>query len=136
LDKWGEPFLDAQGLAKLLLTECDILDTTADLDRSAQFYIKQKGASALLDLLHNKFNCHTIQSYHEVILSLPWKRIYTTNYDNIVEKFSENKQKLIHHYDSDNQPKGFPEKGTICYYINGRLKTASQDDLMDKIKLT
>ncbi|MBD8701625.1 hypothetical protein IFT54_17550 [Sphingomonas sp. CFBP 13714] len=39
---------------------------------------------SLYDILYNTFTVSSVLDYQKYILSLPWARIYTTNYDDMV----------------------------------------------------
>lgn len=48
-----------------------------------------KGVVPLVEELKKQFTAKSICESHEWLLSLPWKRIYTTNYDDLAELASE-----------------------------------------------
>jgi hypothetical protein len=52
---------------------------------AAQF-VDTKGEIALTDLLSEIFSAETITPDQERIVLMPWRRMYTLNYDNITEK--------------------------------------------------
>ncbi len=131
----NEAFKDATELAKLLLEKCSVTEE-ATLSHAAQYFIQELGSPALFELLLEQFTCAGVRDYHEIILSLPWKRIYTTNYDDVIDFCADSLGINIYHFSSDIEPRNFPSDGVVCHYINGRLKNGSEADLMGKIKLT
>lgn len=53
------------------------------------FSVREDGIKSLISELTNEFSTKYICKTHEWILGLPWKRIYTTNYDDLIERASE-----------------------------------------------
>lgn len=51
------------------------------LDRAAGFFIKKEGLNRLIPLLLRKLTPTAISQDMKTICALPWKRVYTTNYD-------------------------------------------------------
>lgn len=49
----------------------------------------KKGLSAFIDFLRGELECVATSDEQDTIARLPWKRVYTTNYDNIVEVSSK-----------------------------------------------
>lgn len=49
----------------------------------------KKGLHAFIDFLKDELECTSTTNEQDIITKLPWKRIYTTNYDNIVELSSK-----------------------------------------------
>lgn len=84
-------------LANRIYNGCD------DLQQAVDFFIDDKesdgldGKKELITFLEDEFNVKQITEAQKLIPSVPWKRIYTTNYDNVVEKAydKENKKKYI-----------------------------------------
>ena len=69
------------------------------------------------------------------IISLPWRRIYTTNYDNVVELAAGKIAKKIAHAtlgESANPDRAI----TQCVHLNGRLKSVAFATFARDIKLT
>lgn len=52
----------------------------------------KKGLSAFIDFLQGELECISTSETQDIIVSLPWKRIYTTNYDNAVEVSSKKQE--------------------------------------------
>ena len=55
------------------------------LDDAAEQYYDDFGADALIREIQDEYSVKSVAPYHRYIASLPWKRIYTTNYDNVFE---------------------------------------------------
>lgn len=79
---------------------CDAVGTaqTDNLNISCSKYLnhfenRDEGIISLVRELKKQFTTKSICKPHEWLLSLPWKRIYTTNYDNLAE-FASEKRKI------------------------------------------
>ncbi len=111
-------------------------DEEMQLDEAAEQFISVFGKDKLIDELHNEFTVGTITAYQSHFGEIPWKRIYTTNYDNVLEKaFSENKRKLIP-VTSSEEVRRIPKDNTLCVHLNGYIDRLSRDTLMAEFKLT
>lgn len=77
-----------------------------------------------------------VSTSHEIICKLPWKRFYTTNYDNTIERACLNVGKRTESLDLYSPPKEFLNKKNVCLHINGKVDAAITDDLKSKIKLS
>src|SRR5690349_16711887 len=74
----------AQGLAKILADEIQLKETP-NLQLASEMYVSHRGEPSLIRLLQSRFRAHSITQYQESIAALPWRRIYTTNYDDVIE---------------------------------------------------
>lgn len=95
------------------------------LDRCATFYESEKDRNTLLRMLAHRLKATQIANFQKSILSLPWNRIYTTNYDNIIRDGISGKQTMhigLNNYEALSVYSG---KKSVCYYINGYLDFAN-----------
>lgn len=87
-NEYNENFLLGAELANKISN-----DEVDNLNIASSIFIEQydnrlEGEKALVEELEKQFRCTEYMNYHEAIAKLPWTRIYTTNYDNIVENIS------------------------------------------------
>lgn len=78
-----QAMLSGGGLSKKLseaLGEDDL-----PLSISSQLYARAGLTPSLQELIRSGFTAATVEPYHRTISNLPWRRVYTTNYDNVVE---------------------------------------------------
>ena len=132
----GGEFSIATPLAHQLLAECGYDNDTNDLGQASEIYKDTKGESALIDFVRREFTAVEITPEQTVIGSLPWKRIYTTNYDNVLEiAYNRNKRRL----DSavlSHRPQDYGDKKNLCIYLNGKASSLTGQKLNDELKLT
>lgn len=107
------------------------------LETIADFYKKKKTARGLVAKLKEQYNILQIAEHHKKIMDLPWKRIYTTNYDQVVEMASQgNINGLVR--DAVILSDDFEEtnKTAICVHINGYIERLNEYKLDNEFKLT
>lgn len=107
------------------------------LETIADFYKSKKTAHGLVDKLKEQYNILKIAEHHKKIIGLPWKRVYTTNYDQVVEMASrENANGLVR--DAVILSDDFEEtnKTAICVHINGYIERLNEYKLDNEFKLT
>ncbi len=107
-----------------------------DLTFASDYFLNYRKKSDLLYLLKENFTITNNGKEHRKISSLDWKRIYTTNYDNSIEKSAQDAKKIIYSLTIDDNPKEFYKKKNCCIHINGSISSVSEDDLDTKFKLT
>lgn len=90
------------------------------LDRCAGLFEAKRLRSGLLATLARRLKVTKIAEFQETILSCPWNRIYTTNYDDIVSRANCLPKKLRRIGLDDDIPH-YTNSTIECLYINGYL---------------
>ncbi|WP_286818482.1 SIR2 family protein [Desulfobacter sp. UBA2225] len=125
----------AKELAKLICQKGGFGEDD-DLTYASDYFLNYRNKFDLLHLLKENFTITKNGKEHSIISSLDWKRIYTTNYDDSIEKSAQETQKIIYSLTIDDNPKEFYKKRNCCIHINGSISSVSEDDLNAKFKLT
>ena len=125
----------AKELAKIISRRGEF-DVDDDLTYVSDYFLTHKNKSDLLELLKETFTIEKNGQEHSKISSLDWKRIYTTNYDDAIEKSANDCHKIIYSLTIDDDPKEFYKKRNCCIHINGSISSVSENDLDSKFKLT
>lgn len=122
---------------------CDDLgiERSDNLTISASRYIEdencKKGLEKFIEFLSKELTCVETTSEQDKICKLPWMRIYTTNYDNIVE-LSSKKQGIsrasITITNTRYQRARNMEQAII--HINGFIQRLNKDSFYDEFKIT
>lgn len=128
----------ANKLKKALLRDMG-LDETLDygLEQIAEYYKNKKSDSELVLKLKEQYNVLQVAEHHKQIMMLPWKRIYTTNYDRVVEKASDEcgtgikRTAIVLSDDFEGT-----DKNNICIHINGYIEHLNEEKLNNEFKLT
>ena len=106
--------------------------TTYGLETISQYYLSKKTPETLVQKLRSCFCIKSVANHHLQIARVPWKRIYTTNYDQVAEKASEFVEKdyqinpIVLSDDFSHS-----QKDHICIHLNGyidRLNTKKLED--------
>lgn len=129
----GETLPTGFGLFTLL---SDALGLTANypLDILSREYSDKFGEHGLLTLLSDRLTASSVTISQKAIVNLPWRRIYTTNYDNVVDlcNVDTNIIRPATIRDKVNRDR----RPTQCVYLNGRLASTSIRTFHADIKLT
>lgn len=139
LNSKGEKLPSARTLSKELQRESGIseseIDENIDLGVASEFFIKEVGSSQLVSLLKEKFTVSNVLDWQKNLMSLPWSRIYTTNYDNVVELSSTLVGCHRKTIDVGVPTKDYKLSNTVIH-INGYVDNISIENLRDSTKLT
>ncbi|WP_238039285.1 SIR2 family protein, partial [Psychrobacter sp. Ps6] len=125
----------AGALAKKL---CSLskLEESDDLMFAADVAIEYIDHDSILELLKDNYTLKAVSHIHENICKLPWRRFFTTNYDNSIELASLNAGKRIESVDLSSNPTTYLRKDNVCLHINGKIEGAEPEDLISTIKLS
>lgn len=134
----GEKLCTASTLAHKLLSECGFSEDeyVDDLGQASEIYEDEKGSLGLLDFVKREFTASKLTPAQQFIATLPWFRIYTTNYDNVLEKaWLDSGKRLNTSVLSDRQTM-YQDKRTLCVCLNGSVTRLSEEKMTEEIKLT
>ena len=131
----GDKFLTGTQLANYLTETLVPSSDPVDLSRSAKRYLKKYGSDKLIKELQDLFTVKDIAESHKIIANVPWKRIYTTNYDNVIERASASNGKKIIPVTLDKDPRDYSQSN-ICLHINGYIDELTSNTLESSFKLT
>ncbi|WP_343632467.1 SIR2 family protein [Fluviicola sp.] len=129
-------FLLGSGLSNLLYQECGITEHDNDLKSASELFLDDRGEHELIEILKREFTLKTITEDHSLIGTLPWKRIYTTNYDQILEHSyiaAGNLLTPVSLIDKIDQYKDFRK---LCVHLNGYIDSLTPNSLNHEFKLT
>lgn len=99
-----------------------------DLDTAAEEFEKSRGQDETIVALHANFRAKSYTSDQAVIVTQPWRRIYTTNYDDVIELIcSDIRKPLTKHSVGD--PVSEPMPGTTqLLHVYGDIQRASSHE--------
>ncbi|WP_407222115.1 SIR2 family protein [Enterobacter roggenkampii] len=112
------------------------LEESEDLMFAADVAVEYIDRNSVLDLLKDNYTLSSVSSSHEDICKLPWRKFFTTNYDNSIELACLNVGKRIESVDLSYKPTSYLKKNNVCLHINGKIEGAEPEDLLSKIKLS
>lgn len=126
----NDPLPVGNELAAEMCKELKLENHNYNLTTIAGHFKRKKGAHELINFLKRKLTAHTIPSSLTNLISLPWRRIYTTNYDNIIESTIKSSNVFSINDDTKNIVRG------ACIHLNGRLSDVSLTSLDHDLVLT
>jgi hypothetical protein len=138
---WGaislanEPFLLGAGLGKALADEAGI-PSDFTLEDISDIYASKFGSAALLHKLRNWYVAKSVTKSQKELAKLPWRRVYTTNYDDVFERAcAEIGKDVLSNVGTDTVGK-VAKNGLTCVHLNGFIWTATEASLSHELKLT
>lgn len=132
----NKDFPTGRTLAKILYAAAGGKAIVDDLAKASSAFLKKKSASELVEMLVNTFTTKTITKEQERISEIPWRIIFTTNYDDIIETAFKQNGINIKSITADMDSHEYTSKKTICVHINGFIKMLTEASLDDSFKLT
>lgn len=130
----NKPFLQGKKLSKHFANLAGITHM-ASLEDASEAFIDKYGKSKLIAEIQNEFTAKKIASQHQELGAMPWKILYTTNYDNVLEEaFKKNSKNLVTVTASDN-PMEIPREQTLCIHLNGFVGRLNLDNVGKELKL-
>lgn len=91
---------------------------------------------ALLEVLKNEFSAKNISDAQRQILRYPWKRIYTTNYDDVAEFARSPDGSIPESFTRDRMPLNFEAPTRQIIHLNGFVGDLSSNTQVDDFALT
>lgn len=130
-----KPFLKSYELAKYLADKSGITGTVPSLDDTADAFIEMHGEEALIGEIQNEYTSKVITDTHIQLGNLPWKSVYTTNYDDVIEEaYKANSRNIIPITASDD-PFRTSKKQALCIHLNGYVHKLNLDTICTELKL-
>lgn len=125
-------------LSKALLSECGIKQDGVSLTKASTVYIERQGADRMTQFLKKEFCVSSISPDHEYLLGYKWLRVYTTNYDDIIELGYAKNRKTSTPVTLSSNYQEFRSKmpNDLIVHLNGYIRTLSSDKLNNEFKLT
>lgn len=135
----GGEFPTSNQLKEKLEQLLDVENSGQDIDALANILIEddEYDVNSLINMLEQNFKIGKNENLeiHEQILKLPWKRIYTVNYDDVVETISGNiginrKSITLNQRVKDNINKN------LIIHLNGSINNLTNSTLLSEFKLS
>ncbi len=131
-----KPLLLGAGLTDLLYKKCGIHEHDNDLKGASELFLDEFGTHDLIELLKNEFTVNSITDSQALIGTLPWKRAYTTNYDNILEIAYTKAGKLLTPISLTDHIDQYKDFRKLSIHLNGHLNNLTPNSLNRDFKLT
>lgn len=123
---------DARKFAKTL-TEMVGSNGEYDLPVIGQYFLSKKGENNLVSVLSKTFTTRNVQSFHKEVAKIPWRRVYTTNYDDCFEFSALQNGDDWLPVTLETPPSG---RKNLCVHINGHISNLTIKSLSAQLKLS
>jgi len=99
----------------------------------AEYFVKKKGEHDLVRVLLETFSIASVAKHHIDLAQIPWRRVYTTNYDNCFELAASSSNIEWTPLTTDAIPQPTSRR---CVHINGHISHLTIETLRKQVKLT
>jgi hypothetical protein len=131
----GETFKNGSQLAAHFAKKTGLPDSTG-LEDAAEEFLTHHGSNAMMDELKQEFSAKQVSPSHVQIAKVPWRRIYTTNYDNVIETACSQSGRPVFSTTLSDDIRAAPKDRMLCVHLNGYIDRLSRDTVTAEIKLT
>ena len=94
------------------------------------------GISRMIDFLKSRLICTQVSDEQLTIVKLPWIRIYTTNYDNIVEIASKVSKIYRESITATTEKPKIENLSGAIIHMNGSIQTVTEKNFFNDFKIT
>lgn len=132
----GKEPLGAKKLSQTL-SEIAGIPTNDDLMFTSDYFLSKHSSVELIKILKDNYTLTSTSLTQNEICSLPWLRVYTTNYDLSVEMASNHSGRrvetidILHSYGEASQ-----QKSPLCVHLNGSINSLDSESLNQSFKLS
>lgn len=106
------------------------------LPHIADEFASAKGDDALVHELNEEFSARDVAAEQVRLAAQPWRRIYTTNYDNVLETAAARAGQKLVPITTGDDIRNLPKHDTLCVHLNGFVDRLSRDSIQRELKLT
>ncbi len=112
------------------------LEAGTPLDDATDEFLQRFGAERLIKELEMEFTASRISKTHLQFARVPWKRIYTTNYDNVLEHSFAQTQQRLRAVTLSEPISDTPKDSAWCVHLNGFIGKLTLKNVSSEVKLT
>jgi hypothetical protein len=112
------------------------LPSSVGLEELADEVLRKRGVDFLVDELQQEFTVRDLAPFHKEVAAVPWKRIYTTNYDDVIERSFAECGLPLHSVTLSDNVLNFPKDKPLCVHLNGSIRKINRENVTSEIKLT
>lgn len=111
-------------------------DNEGILEDAADEFIETLGEYKLVDFLKKEFTVNAYSKEQEIIAKCKWGRIYTTNYDNTIEKINQDNGRILTPVTLSSSLREYHDKSNTVIHLNGSVSDLTSNSLSEEFKLT
>lgn len=132
----GSAPLSGRALAKKLYNDVGVDTDDYNLALASQMFVRTRSLQELSKLVRDMFLIRTPADYHVPVASINWRRVYTTNYDNLFELSANQAGRAVTPVVLTDPPEKYLSESNVCVHINGHIEKMTSSDLNSQFKLT
>jgi len=106
------------------------------LEEVSSYFIEDKGVDCVINFLKEQYQIVSFDDFYNAFILSPWRRIYTTNYDNLIDQILKTNKPKAEIKTSENLTKEVINLHGLCLHINGSIDTINRRNIHDFFKLT
>jgi hypothetical protein len=106
-----------------------------DLKYASEYCLRNGHAKRLMRFLSHKFTIKEATKAHKSVSRAPWRRVYTTNYDNCFELAARNAGRPVVGLTTIDAVDEYVKRKDICIHINGYIDRLTEESLNADFKL-
>jgi hypothetical protein len=107
-----------------------------DLEFASDRFVEERSEHSLIQTLKHHFTIKEFPAFYRQLLALDWRRIYTTNYDNLIERVKADLGVSVTPVTLADNPIQFKDKRNLCIHLNGFIDRLTPETLGQEFKLT
>lgn len=111
-------------------------DTGIALETISGQFLDERGPDALCEEIKRLFTVKTVRPEQVDVASAPWHRVYTTNYDDVLEVCLRGGSKRPDSLTRTNAVRDAPAEGLTIIHLNGYVQAISPTNVRKEILLT
>ena len=138
VNREGHPLKTGPELAGYLAALSDLPEMTT-LEDAAEEFISIYGENELVRVIKDEFTVGSVTAAQEQIAAIPWRRIYTTNYDNVFEEACSRLNRTCKPMTVSAEPRLRENRAiseTQCVHLNGFVESLDSNKIGTELKLT
>jgi hypothetical protein len=106
------------------------------LDDASEQFAERFGEDRLIKEVEEEFTCKQISKTHQQFQLIPWKRIYTTNYDDVLEQAYRVGEHRLKSVTIGDDIRTIPKDCTLCVHLNGYVGRVTRATIWAELKAT
>jgi SIR2-like domain len=133
----GGNFKTAGQFANKLAKQVGLPEGTP-LDDTAEEFASRMGEDRLIAEIRSEFTARVVSKSQEIFATVPWKRIYTTNYDDVIEHSYAKAGRGLTSVTISDQVSSIPVdlNSTLCIHLNGFVGKLTRATIWTEAKIT
>jgi hypothetical protein len=106
------------------------------LDDASEDFVARFGEDRLISEIRTEFSAKQISKGHELLTCIPWRKIYTTNYDDVIERGYEKAGRSLASVTMSDDIRAISKDSTLCVHLNGYVGRLTRDTIWTEAKIT